>query len=96
MCQGTVLIFPAFFPLDRELFWVFCTTLLRVLLFIFLVLPRTRLGFLNELDIESSEYSRTNISGGGASVTPNKALPHIGRQPRRNAKDDRCNLPALL
>ena len=29
-------------------------------------------------------------------VTPNEALPHIGRQPRRNAKDDRCNLPALL
>ena len=30
------------------------------------------------------------------SVTPNEALPHIGRQPWRNAKDDRCNLPALL
>ena len=29
-------------------------------------------------------------------VTPTEALPHIGRQPRRNAKDDRCNLPALL
>ena len=29
-------------------------------------------------------------------ITPNEALPHIGRQPRRNAKDDRCNLPALL
>ena len=29
-------------------------------------------------------------------VTPNEALPHIGRQPRRNAKDDRSNLPALL
>ena len=29
-------------------------------------------------------------------VTPNEALPYIGRQPRRNAKDDRCNLPALL
>ena len=28
--------------------------------------------------------------------TPNKALPHIGRQLWRNAKDDRCNLPALL
>ena len=52
--------------------------------------------FLKELDIESSEYLGTNISGGGASVTPNEALPHIGRQPRRNAKDDRCNLPALL
>ena len=29
-------------------------------------------------------------------VTPNEALPHLGRQPGRNAKDDRCNLPALL
>ena len=29
-------------------------------------------------------------------VTPNEALPHIGRQPQRNAKDDRCNFPALL
>ena len=29
-------------------------------------------------------------------VTPNEALSHIGRQPRRNAKDDRSNLPALL
>ena len=36
------------------------------------------------------------MEGGGRSVTPNEALPHIGRQPRRNAKDDRCNLPALL
>ena len=53
-------------------------------------------GFFKELDIESSEYSGTNIFGGGASVTPNEALPHIGRQPRRNAKDDHCNLPALL
>ena len=52
--------------------------------------------FLKELDIKSSEYSGTNISGGGVSVTPNEALPHIGRQPRRNAKDDCCNLPALL
>ena len=91
-----MLIFPAFFPLDREVFWVFCVTLLRVLLFIFPVLPRTRLGFLKELVIDRSEYSGTNISGGGASVTPNEALPHIGRQPQRNAKDDHCNLPALL
>ena len=29
-------------------------------------------------------------------VTPNEALPNIGRQPRRNAKDDRFNLPVLL
>ena len=29
-------------------------------------------------------------------VISNEALPHIGRQPQRNAKDDRCNLPALL
>ena len=29
-------------------------------------------------------------------VTPNEALPHICRQPRCNAKDDRCNLPAWL
>ena len=29
-------------------------------------------------------------------VTPNEALPQIGRQPRRNAEDDRSNLPALL
>ena len=36
------------------------------------------------------------LSGFGKDVTPNEALPHIGRQPRRNAKDDRCNLPALL
>ena len=36
-------------------------------------------GLLKELDIESSEYSVTNISGGGASVIPNEALPHIGR-----------------
>ena len=56
-----------------------------------------RLGFfLKELDIKSSEYSGTNILGGGASVTPNEALPHIVRQPRRNSKDDSCNLPALL
>ena len=31
-----------------------------------------------------------------ATVTPNEALPHIGWQPQRNAKDDHCNLPALL
>ena len=92
-----LLIFPAFFPLDREVFWVFfCITLLRVLLLFFLFCRERGWGFLKELDIESSEYSGTNISGGGASVTPNEALPHIGRQPRRNAKDDRCNLPALL
>ena len=53
-------------------------------------------GFLKELDIESSEYSGTIISRGGASVTPNEALPHIGRQPWRNAKDNHFNLPALL
>ena len=53
-------------------------------------------GFLKALDIVSSEYFGTNISGGGASVTPNEALPHIGGQPQRNAKDDRCNLSALL
>ena len=35
-------------------------------------------GFLKELNIESSEYLGTNISGGGASVTPKEALPHIG------------------
>ena len=29
-------------------------------------------------------------------VTPHEALPHIGMQPRRNAKDNRCNIPALL
>ena len=91
------LIFPAFFPLDREVFWVFCVTLLRVLLFIFSCFTANAVGvFLQELDIEKSEYSGTNISGGGASVTPNEALPQIGRQPQRNAKDDRCNLPALL
>ena len=90
------LIFPAFFPLDREVFWVFCITLLRVLLLFFLFYCECGWGFLKELDIESSEYSVTNISGGGASVIPNEALSHIGRQPRRNAKDDRCNLPALL
>ena len=28
-------------------------------------------------------------------VTPNEALPHIDRQPQRNAKDDHCNRPAL-
>ena len=39
------LIFPAFFPFDREVFWVFYITLFRLLLFIFSVLPRMRLGF---------------------------------------------------
>ena len=90
------LIFPVFFPLDREVFWVFCITLLRGLLLFFLFYRERGWGFLKELDMESSEYSGTNISGGRASVTPNEALPHIGRQPRRNAKDDRYNLPALL
>ena len=115
MCQGIVLIFPAFFPLDREVFWVFCiefflrffhlierffgffVSLCWEFFCLFFLFYRERgWGFLKELDIESSEYSGTNISGGGASVTPNEALPHIGRQPRRNAEDDRCNLPALL
>ena len=91
-----LLIFPAFFPLDREVFWVFCITLLRVLLLFFLFYRERGWGFLKELVIESSEYSGTNISGGGASITPNEALSHLGRQPRRNAKDDRSNLPALL
>ena len=72
-------IFPAFFPLDREVFWVFCITLLRVLLLFFLFYRERGWGFLKELDIGSSEYSGTNISRGGASVTPNEALPHIGR-----------------
>ena len=79
MCQRIVLIFAAFFPLDREVFWVFCITLLRVLLLFFLFYHECGWGFLKELDIESSEDSGTNISGGGASVTPNEALPHIGR-----------------
>ena len=92
-----ILIFPAFFPLDREVFWVFCITLLRWYFVYFSCFTANAVGvFLKELEIESSEYSGTNISGGGASVTPNEALPHIGRQPQRNAKDDRCNLPALL
>ena len=90
------LIFPAYFPLDREVFWVFCITLLRVLLLFFLFYRERGWGFLEELDIKSAEYSGTNISGGGARVIPNEALPHIGRQPRRKAKDDRCNLPVLL
>ena len=63
---------------------------------IFLFYRERGWGFLKELDIESSEYSGMNISGGGASVKPNEALPHISRQPWSNAKDDRCNLPALL
>ena len=29
-------------------------------------------------------------------VTPNEALPHIGWQPRRNAKDDRCVRAGVL
>ena len=91
-----LLIFPAFFPVDREVFWVFCITLLRVLLFIFPVLLRTRLGFSKRARYCELRIFGTNISGGGASVTPNKALPHIGRQPRRNAKDERCNLPTFL
>ena len=74
------LIFPAFFPLDREVFLFFCLTLLTVLLSISPVLPRMRLSFLKEPDIESSEYLGINMSEGGASVTPNEALPHIGRQ----------------
>ena len=115
MCQGIVLIFPAFFPLDREVFWVFCFEIFPhffvlikrffgfFVLFcgeffcLFFLFYRERgWSFLKELDIESSEYSGTNISGGGASVTSNEALPNIGRQPRRNAKDDRSNLPTLL
>ena len=61
MCRGIVLIFPAFFPLDREVFWVFCITLLIVLLFIFPVFPRTRLQFVEragywELRIFGDEY----------------------------------------
>ena len=79
MCRGIVLIFPVFFPLDREVFWVFCITLLRVLLLFFLFYRKRGWGFSKELDIESSEYSGTNISGGEASVIPNEALPHIGR-----------------
>ena len=109
------MIFPAFFPLEREVFRVFCVEfflhffLLIERFFGFFVLlcweffcyffPFCRecgWGFLKELDIESSEYLGTNISGGGASVTPNEALPYIGRQPQRNAEDDRGNLPALL
>ena len=76
-----ILIFPAFFPLDREVFWVFCITLLIVLLLFFLFYRERGWGFLKEPDIESSDYSGTNISGGGATVTPNEALPHKGRQP---------------
>ena len=97
MCQGIVLIFPAFFPLDREVFFgFFCITYGEFFCLFFLFYHERGWGFLKELDIESSEYSGTNISGEGASVTPNEALPHIGRQPQRNAKDDHCNLPALL
>ena len=89
--------FSCIFPLDREVFWVFCITLLRDLLFIFSCFTANAVGvFLKELEIVSSEYSGTNIFRGGASVTPNEALPHIGMQPQCNAKDDRCNLPALL
>ena len=35
--------------------------------------------FLTDLDIESSEYSGTDISKRGAGITPIEALPHIGR-----------------
>ena len=97
MCQGIVLIFPAIFPLDREVFWVFFVLLCCEFFCLFFLFYRERSwGFLKEMDIERAEYLGTNISGRGASVSPNEALPHIGRQPRRNAKDDRCNLPALL
>ena len=91
------LIFPAFFPLDREVFWVFFYYFVESsFVYLFLFSRECGWGFLKELDIESSEYSGTNFSGGGASLTPNEALPHIGRQPGCNAKDDHCNLPALL
>ena len=74
------LIFPAFFPLDREVFWVFLYHFVDSSLVYFFLFYRERgWGFLKGLDIESSEYLWTNISGGGASVTPNEALPHIGR-----------------
>ena len=73
------MIFPAFLPLDREVFWAVFITLLRVLYLFFLFYRERGWGVLKELEIESSEYSGTNISGGGASVTPNEAVPHIGR-----------------
>ena len=98
MCQGIVLNFAEFFPLDREVFWVFYIEffmhfflLIERMFGIFILLcwaffclfflfHRERgWGFSKELEIESSEYSGTNFSGGGASVTPNEALPHIGK-----------------
>ena len=90
------LIFPTFFPLDREVFGFFVLLYGEFFCLFFLFYLECSWDFLKELDIERSEHSETNISGGGASVIPNKALPHIGRQPRHNAKDDRYNLPALL
>ena len=74
------LIFPSFFPLDREVFFGFFVLLSWEFFCLFFLFYRERgWGFLKELDIESSEYLETNISGVGASVTPNEAPPHIGR-----------------
>ena len=50
----------------------------------------------NVYEIKESIKCRNSVLYHVKCVTPNEALPHIGRQPRRNAKDDRCNLPALL
>ena len=56
---------------------------------------RKKYGLLQPLDIPHQPW-KSILMDFIVGVTPNEALPHIGRQPRRNAKDDRCNLPALL
>ena len=53
--------------------------------------------FRSEMEVWKEQAAATRTAQELAlHVTPNEALSHIGRQPRRNAKDDRCNLPALL
>ena len=88
--------FSHFFLLIERFFGFFVLLCSEFFCLFFLFYRERGWGFLKKLYIESTEYSGMNISGGGASVTPNEALSHIGRQPRRNAMDDRCNLPALL
>ena len=67
-----------FFLLIERFFGFFVLLCCEFFCLFFLFYHKRGWGFLKELEIKSSDHSETNISGGGASVTPHEGLLYIG------------------